>query len=145
MSASYLLIVWVGGALEVTVAGKSYVLENGYYAYVGSARLTRPYLRVLRHFNPTKKLRWHIDRVTSHKNVRPVAAVILYGVSEDSLYGSLVGSMMFEPAAPGFGATDRRTHITHLFKISSSTVSDVFQELSSLVEGLKPLLIEILC
>lgn len=144
MSVSYLLIVEVGDVLEVTVAGKGYVLERGYYAYVGSARLARPYLRVLRHFNPTKKLRWHIDYVTSHESARPVVAIILYGVSEDSLYNFLVDDEMFEPVAPGFGATDRRTHISHLFKVASPTAPDVFRELSSLTESLEPLLVEVL-
>lgn len=145
MGVSYLLVVWVGGSLEVTIAGRSYVLEKGYYVYVGSARLARPYLRILRHFSPSKRLRWHIDYLTSHESVRPVAAVILYGVPEDSLYDSLFGSRAFEPAVPRFGATDRRGHSTHLFRFASPSAADLFREISSLAEGLGPASVEIVC
>lgn len=45
------------------------VLEKGYYYYVGSAQknLTN---RINRHLSKSKKIHWHIDNITSQKNVK---------------------------------------------------------------------------
>ncbi|MEM1623032.1 MAG: DUF123 domain-containing protein [Sulfolobales archaeon] len=144
VEASYLLILKVFDRLRVEIAGREWVLDDGYYAYLGSACLAKPYTRVLRHFTPAKRIRWHIDKLTSHKNVQPIAGVLLYGVSEESLYNAVFSSRMFVAAIPKFGTTDRRKHLTHLFKFSNFKIPDTFREILFLAENLGSCLIELL-
>ncbi|MEM2594903.1 MAG: DUF123 domain-containing protein [Sulfolobales archaeon] len=142
VESSYLLVFKICGRLRVEIARDSWFLDDGYYAYLGSARLMRPYSRILRHFTPAKRIRWHIDRVTSSYKTRPIAGILLYGVSEDSLYNAVFSSRMFEATIPKFGSTDRRNHFTHLFKISYFRVPDIFREIASIAENLGTYLVE---
>ncbi|MEM4491763.1 MAG: DUF123 domain-containing protein [Sulfolobales archaeon] len=144
VEASYLLIIKVFGKLRVKIARKIWVLDGGYYAYLGSACLAKPYVRVLRHFTTAKRVHWHIDKITSHKNTQPIAGIVLYGVSEESLYNAVFSSKMFVAAIPKFGSTDREKHFTHLFKFSYFKIPDTFSEILSLAEDLGAYLIELL-
>ncbi len=128
--------------LELRVTGRSRTLASGYYAYVGSANISRPYLRVLRHFKRAKRSRWHIDYLTSSSEARVLGGIVLYGVSEDSLYAAALGSESLEAAFPRFGSTDRRSHVTHLFRIRSPDPLDAFRKLLELARGLEPFSIE---
>lgn len=126
------------------MAGRRRTLASGYYAYVGSASFARPYLRVLRHFNPVKRRRWHVDHITMSPSARTLGGVVLYGVSEDSLYETALESEALEVAVPGFGSTDRRSHATHLFTVRSSDPLDVFRKLLELARRARPSSIELL-
>ncbi|MCD6323621.1 MAG: GIY-YIG nuclease family protein [Desulfurococcales archaeon] len=89
-------------------------LSEGMYLYVGSANIPNPLTRDLRHFRKSKKIRWHIDYVTSV--CTPLYAFLVFGLSESSLYVLL--SKSFPPAVKGFGCTDKRDHETHLLRVS---------------------------
>ncbi len=82
----------------------------GWYLYTGSASrgLTK---RVERHWNLKKKVRWHIDYLSTALDSEPVGAVVVpsdAGLSECELnqkVGRLVGG---QTLVPGFGASDCR-------------------------------------
>ncbi len=102
-------------------------LSRGYYAYVGSggANILK---RVDRHFRRGKRLRWHIDYVTTE--VRPLKAYILKDppMEEDSLAEFLGGHFSF---IPRFGASDSRFS-SHFFYLGMRR--DIIRRLRSLLE-----------
>lgn len=143
MRASYLLVLQLPQEVRVEVASGTQYLERGYYVYVGSACVVRPYLRVLRHFSSSKKVRWHIDYLTLGSFSKPLLGVVLYGVSEEALYQAISKQVEVRPAVPKFGTTDRRNHVTHLFKVECAGVLDLVSGILVLARSLGPELVEI--
>jgi Uri superfamily endonuclease len=93
-------------------------LPKGVYAYIGSASLPKnPIRRIIRHFMEEKKIRWHIDYLTSNPDMKVRDAYICWGLSEDQLYNAMLEISGITPAVRKFGCSDRRKHITHLFRI----------------------------
>ncbi len=119
---AYLLIVKLERPL------KRWDLEEGLYAYVGSAWGPGGlYARTRRHLLRTfSKPRWHIDYLTS--NGKPLAAFLFPGMTEDELY-ELVSTSL-EPAVKGFGSSDTK-HYTHLFKLSPQKLGELLYLLHS--------------
>jgi len=140
---SYLLVIRVLSPVEVSLSRRGWYLDRGYYVYVGSARIPRPYVRVLRHFLRGKRKWWHVDHLTSEECVEVVLGLVLYGVSEDSLYRCLAEAGPFEPAAPGFGASDSRDHLTHLFRFPQGSPDALYGELGRVVAKLSPRVVEL--
>jgi len=143
LESSYLLVIRVLSPLEVCSGRRRWYLDSGYYIYVGSARVSKPYVRVLRHFLKEKRRWWHVDYLTSEERVEIVLGIILYGVSEDSLYRHLVKAGSFEPVALGFGVSDFRDHLTHLFRLSQGLPDALYGELGRLISGLSPQVVEL--
>jgi Uri superfamily endonuclease len=141
--ASYALLIEVGSFMTIPRRNGSWVLERGYYTYVGSANIGRPYLRVLRHLMKDKKVRWHVDVLTSSPVVSSILAVLAYGVSEELLYLALASQALFVPVARGFGASDSKNHITHLFKVDVSDPLEAAKVLLGLVLRVCPQQVEI--
>ncbi|MGC8975688.1 MAG: DUF123 domain-containing protein [Thermoprotei archaeon] len=98
-------------------------LSMGHYAYIGSANIKRPYLRVLRHLmKGSKKLKWHIDYLT--KACNSVGALLCSGIDENTLYEILIKSDYVKPSIKGFGCSDYKgIHETHLFKFNKDVES----------------------
>lgn len=111
------------------------LLSRGYYAYVGSANIKRPYLRVIRHLvRGSKKLKWHIDYLTEVCD--PTGALLCSGVHESTLYEILLNERNVTPSIKGFGCSDyRRTHETHLFRLGVGAESpyEVMSYLTSIL------------
>ncbi len=143
LESSYLLVVRIPTSVEVSLGRKRWYFNSGYYVYVGSARVFRPYIRILRHFLKEKRRWWHIDYLTSEEYVEVVLGLILYGVSESSLYSYLARVRSFEPVAPGFGASDSPDHVTHLFRFSQSSPDSLYEELGRVISGLAPRMVEL--
>ncbi|GIW54605.1 MAG: hypothetical protein KatS3mg082_1009 [Nitrospiraceae bacterium] len=103
-------IIRVGALGRIRFAG-------GVYGYVGSARGRSVTLahRLARHLRRDKIRRWHIDYLTSHPSVHPVAAYVSPAPSlTESTLARLCASRF--PAVPGFGNSDRRGGTAgHLF------------------------------
>jgi len=97
--------------LEVGKLG-NIVLEKGYYYYIGSARGGLRG-RLIRHFTGEGKVHWHIDYLT--KLIMPVRA--FYVVSEKKIENklALILSRICTPMVKGFGSSDVRSSVTHLF------------------------------
>jgi Uri superfamily endonuclease len=142
LECSYLLVVHVLSPVEVGLSRRWY-LEGGYYIYVGSARVSKPYSRVLRHFLREKRRWWHIDYLTSESSVEIVLGLILYGVSEDSLYRYIARVGSFEPVTPGFGTSDHPDHLTHLFRYPQNSLERLYRELGRIVARLSPQMVEL--
>ena len=121
-NVAYIIVIDVVSDIKITLRSIGTVtVERGSYVYIGSARKVRPYLRVHRHFITNKKLRWHIDYLTSSTNVRARLGIICYSLSEDSLYNFLLNYL--KPVVKGFGCSDYRgIHVSHLFKLDSEEV-----------------------
>ncbi|MCS7099799.1 MAG: DUF123 domain-containing protein [Sulfolobales archaeon] len=143
MRASYLLVLQLPQEMRIKIANGTQCLERGYYIYLGSACVARPYLRVLRHFSSSKKARWHIDYLTLSGFSKPLLGVVLYGVSEEALYQTISRQVEIRPALPKFGTTDRRNHTTHLFKVERTSILSLVSKILVLARSLGPDLVEI--
>lgn len=103
-------------ALPRSAAGR---LVPGWYLYMGSARGSGGVrARVRRHFRQTKKLHWHIDRLTAVS--AEMAALSVAGGNECELLGKLLEHPRFGVAVPGFGNTDCRRCASHLLAAAPS-------------------------
>lgn len=121
-------------------------LEEGLYAYVGSARGAGGLRgRIARHLKREKKTRWHIDYVTALSGFEPV--YIVYAVTsddaEESLALSLATKGILKPAVPRFGASDKRS-ASHLFRCLSGEeeciekIQDAFRAVGLVPQAWKP-------
>jgi sugar fermentation stimulation protein A len=86
-------------------------VRPGAYLYVGSAQRHLE-ARIARHARRRKRLRWHVDYLSTR--ARMLGAIVVEGPRrrECELAGRL--AEMFEPAMPGFGSSDCRCPC-HLF------------------------------
>lgn len=106
MTGSYALLVHVEVPITVAAGGLgSFSLEPGYYLYVGSARRGMGN-RLARHACPRKKLRWHIDYLTTARGVQVLGAVVAPAYEECTLHQALREAGGSFPVVPGFGASD---------------------------------------
>lgn len=116
----YILVLEVPGRLEVnTRTNRRFVLDPGFYIYIGSARGPGGLIaRVKRHFRRNKKLFWHIDHLTTKQSVRIVAVYTLVDMVDPQRdYESLLSvklSRLLEPVR-GFGASDKPRDKAHLY------------------------------
>jgi Uri superfamily endonuclease len=91
------------------------VLERGLYLYCGSARGpggTRA--RLSRHLRQDKRLRWHIDHLSSV--AVEIAGLAVPHVLECDLGDRARTVLKAEDPVPGFGASDCRRCVSHLLK-----------------------------
>ncbi|MEM0037687.1 MAG: DUF123 domain-containing protein [Zestosphaera sp.] len=126
--SSYALVVSCDDAIINVKSLGSIQITKGYYIYVGSSNIRKPYLRVLRHLmRSVKKIKWHVDTLTTVCN--PVAGLVCGGVSEDLLYRAFSSWGHATPLAKGFGCSDYRDHYTHLFSIRGVAGEGVYEVL----------------
>ena len=106
------MLLEVAAPLEATV-GKlgTYRFPAGRYVYVGSARRGLR-ARAGRHLRSEKRLRWHIDYLTTHPGVRTIGAALVPApprrLTECRLAGGVRRALGARPVVPGFGASDCR-------------------------------------
>ncbi len=89
--------------LKIGALGE-FQLPSGYYFYTGSAKKNFE-KRIERHFKKNKKLRWHIDYLTTH----PAAEIIevkRFSEPECEVNQQTEGKILI----PGFGASDCLAH-----------------------------------
>ncbi len=104
MKGAYLLIMEVKKKVSVKTKGKEFLIEPGYYVYVGSA-MNSLEARVRRHMRKEKKLHWHIDYLL--KSARILEAILI--PSEIRLEEELSKAVgRYGEAVKGFGASDLR-------------------------------------
>ncbi len=97
-----------------------FIFPPSYYYYVGSAQKNLS-ARILRHLKKDKKLHWHIDYLTSNKNVMLSRAFIIEGNSKNEeciLVSKLLKTTKMIIAAENFGNSDCRNCKSHLLKSS---------------------------
>jgi len=114
-------------------------LEKGYYAYTGSALGDGSVSlqgRVARHYQGTKKKRWHIDYLLTHKKAGIIATVAASSNDNrecevNNLLKSIEGVTV---PIMGFGASDCRHHCgSHLLYLGQNPrldeVADIYKRL----------------
>lgn len=105
---AYILIIYLDNDLTIKIGSLGEVFfREGYYVYVGSGG-TNVYKRISRHFRREKRVRWHIDYLTSY--IPPKLAYIISADEKD------VASVLYEyyPYVKGFGSSDS-IFPSHLF------------------------------
>ena len=91
------------------------VLPPGRYYYCGSANGGGGMAaRVARHFKADKPVRWHVDHLTVGGTV--TAALLVPGGSECDLVDELVQAYGVIAPLSGFGASDCRRCVSHMFR-----------------------------
>ena len=92
------------------------LLRPGLYAYTGSAFGPGGVrARVGRHLKREKKVRWHIDWITTKDSFEPVEVWVFEGLRVESYVSELLAKRF--RAVKGFGASDCKED-SHLFIIS---------------------------
>ena len=106
----------VGRDLKIKVGSLGVVgFKRGYYVYVGSGQ---SYLekRIQRHKKRIKKVKWHIDYLTTNSGVK-VMEVAAYDLPKkyECIFADMLRSMGFK-SVKGFGSTDCKC-VSHLYRI----------------------------
>lgn len=114
---AYVVLARLSGRLAGALPGKSEtVLEPGWYLYCGSARGPGGLkARISRHLAEDKKIRWHIDRLTTAASTL-VALPFAGAITECQLAAAALASDRFSIPLPGFGSSDCRTCQSHLLR-----------------------------
>ncbi len=107
----YLLIIQVKNDKSLKVGRLGEIkFPQGYYVYVGSA-MNNLEKRVRRHLAKNKKIRWHIDYLTSREKVKEVILIYTLERVECDIAREL--EKHFKPI-PKFGCSDCSC-LSHLF------------------------------
>ncbi len=111
MDISYQLFIEVTKISEIQI-GKlgCYTLPKGLYIYTGSARKNID-ARINRHIQKEKKLKWHIDYITIHKDIN-IIKVLKSSIPECELNKKTLGVDII----PGFGSSDCKNRCISHFK-----------------------------
>lgn len=113
-SGIYIAILHLSKTAKITV-GKlgTFNFKKGFYFYVGSAQKNLS-TRLERHAKKKKSLRWHIDYLSA--KAKMLGAITIPGTRELECRLAKKLSNIFEPAVPGFGASDCKCG-GHLFYV----------------------------
>ncbi|MHC4356132.1 MAG: GIY-YIG nuclease family protein [Planctomycetota bacterium] len=111
-SGVYIAIFRLAEARDISV-GKlgRFRFRQGIYFYAGSAQRNLA-ARLERHDRKAKPMRWHVDYFSVRAEM--LGAITIAGPRERECEIAAELAAMFEPAAPGFGASDCRCG-GHLF------------------------------
>jgi len=98
---SYQLHIHLSEATAIKIGKLGvFLFPQGSYIYTGSAKKNMD-ARIQRHLRKQKKLKWHIDYLTSHPNVK-ITRVNLFDEDECLLNQRTSGQILI----PRFGASD---------------------------------------
>ncbi len=112
----YALVLLLEEPAAVKVRGRVFRLEPGCYVYVGSARGPGGLrARIARHTASEKRVKWHVDQLTSGAAELACVVYSRAGVRECALVPHLE-RLGFEHPAPGFGSSDCRSCRSHLLR-----------------------------
>lgn len=131
-NVSYILLLSVKEHCKIKVGSLGLIdILDGYYIYVGSAK-RNVFSRLARHFSKSKKLRWHIDYLTSNEHVNPEVAFIFINIDEKDIAKMFSSVFSF---VKGFGASDDKFNVSHLFYVGRfKDYSDVLTLLFSILK-----------
>jgi Uri superfamily endonuclease len=73
MNGVYILVIELPVAAEIHTLRRSFLLDKGFYAYIGSA-MNGLEARIRRHLSPDKKHHWHIDFLLDKSKIRAVVS-----------------------------------------------------------------------
>jgi Uri superfamily endonuclease len=140
----YALLLLVREPATVRVRGRAWKLEPGCYVYIGSARGPGGLrARVARHAASEKRVKWHVDQLTS--GAAELACVVYAeAAARECVLVPHLERLGFKHPVPGFGSSDCRNCRSHLLRCPRG-----FGECAELVEetfrraGLKPRLLQL--
>ncbi len=134
MKGIYLLVAKLNMATSLEIGNrKAFVLNQGFYGYVGSA-LAGLEKRIARHLRAEKKHHWHIDYLLDCATIQAVIYAETEQRKECSVANTLSRTLT---SIPGFGSSDCKCR-SHLF-FSASSTSLKTQALHAFEEnGLRP-------
>ncbi|MBN1301079.1 MAG: GIY-YIG nuclease family protein [Melioribacteraceae bacterium] len=117
-SGVYLLEIFAEKQFKINVKKfNKIIFPAGYYYYAGSAQKSLD-KRIKRHFRQAKNLHWHIDHITTKKEIQIQCVIIFPGYTKETesrLANSLEGIAGIKITAHGFGNSDTKDTKTHLF------------------------------
>ncbi len=115
---AYVVLLRLDEPVEIALPGRAQqVFPPALYAYAGSARGPGGIrARVRRHFRSSKKLHWHIDRLTTR--AAEITALAVPGGHECELIGRLLNRPGFHIVLKGFGSSDCRRCDSHLLTVA---------------------------
>ena len=123
LTGRYILVFKIERPLVLQIStlnyGKSFSLDPEYYGYIGSAMGPGGiFSRVSRHIKRDKKIKWHIDYITSHEEVMFLFVywVNSKNLSECDIVRVLHKHGLGKAIVRGFGATDSPcySHLIHI-------------------------------
>jgi Uri superfamily endonuclease len=95
---------------DVITKGRTFHLEGGYYAYVGSCGNYCD-KRVSRHLNREKERRhWHVDFLS--ELCEPLGVLVVNAEERN-----IASSLSSFPSVKDFGSSDDKLNRSHLFKV----------------------------
>ncbi len=100
MKGVYTLLLFLERDIDV---GR-WSLKRGFYCYTGSG-LSNMLARIERHFERKKRIKWHIDLLTTHEDVRVLGAVLAGSLERMECRVNRELEALGE-AIRGFGSTD---------------------------------------
>jgi len=107
----------------------------GYYYYIGSAQKNL-HQRIVRHFKTAKKVHWHVDHLTTNKNIIITNCYVIFNA--EKYLESIIANEFSEKfegkiIVDNFGNSDTKNTRTHLFyrkkKISYNHFSARYQSI----------------
>lgn len=122
IKGTYVLVLKIESDAIVKTKGRSFSVEKGYYAYVGSA-MNGLFQRIQRHLKREKRKHWHIDFLLDTAKV--IAVTIL--PSEHPLekrIARVLATTFF--SVKGFGASDSKSS-SHLFRIAKEDLGKLME------------------
>ena len=123
MKGVYILLFRITGDFSKCIGSLGKIqFEKGNYAYVGSAQSSL-FPRLERHFSKKKKIRWHIDYLTSSKNIQIRRAIYSPADTKEfeCLLGKDISKLSFSRPIHAFGSSDcEQACGSHLFMLKSN-------------------------
>jgi Uri superfamily endonuclease len=115
----YILIIEVSKRTTISVrSGRKFMLQPGFYFYIGSAHGPGGLRsRLLRHLREEKRRFWHIDYLISNNSSCIRGFYILLANTKTPDYESIISTKLIRIFKPirGFGCSDKRKDISHLY------------------------------
>ena len=120
LKGTYLLFIKIIKSVEITIKGKSSLLNAGYYIYIGSAfgagGLSS---RLHRHLRKIKKKNWHIDQITSSTFSEIICIGVLLKQRVECELSKIIGDIEKTVPITGFGNSDcEKKCISHFYRVS---------------------------
>ena len=117
-SGIYILELYAAKDFQIRVKKfEGFIIPKGYHYYIGSAQKNL-IQRLERHYRKEKNIHWHIDHLTSTKNITLSKAYVIYDAPKDleeKVANDFPHNFGGEIILKGFGNSDTNGSITHLF------------------------------
>ena len=127
MQGIYTLVIKVNDIIRVTIRKKNFILDKGIYFYNGSAlgKTMNIENRINWHLRKSKKIHWHIDKVTTTSQSEIIQ--IVYSDNPKNMRGECIisqemaKSQKFTVPIAGFGASDCKNKCpAHFFRFNAT-------------------------